>query len=58
MEFLGKGGDRTWLKGIQNLPAKISNLLQLNKMLCHQPWYITEKHFEVNILLLLLLLLL
>ena len=52
MEFLSKGGDSTWLKGIQNLPAKISNLLQLNKMLCHQPWYITEKHFEVNILFL------
>lgn len=47
MEYRAKGGDPLWLKGLQYIPAKIYNLLQLNKMLCHQPWYITEKHFEV-----------
>ena len=48
MEFRSKGGNISWLKGIQDVPAKIQNLLLLNKMLCHQPWYITQEHFQVS----------
>ena len=47
MEFRAKGGNPLWLKGLQYIPTKIHNLLQLNKTLCHQPWYITERNFEV-----------
>ena len=46
-EFLKNQGDRQWLKGIQFLPAKIRSLLHLNKILAHQPWFITTDHIKV-----------
>lgn len=47
-EFIGKGGDPLWLKGVEHLPKRISNLLKLNMLLCHQPWVVSENHFKVN----------
>ena len=61
-EFLKNHGDKNWLKGIQFLPAKMRSLLHLNKILAHQPWFITTDRIKVctarKLLLLLLLLLL
>jgi sestrin len=43
-EFLANGGDPTWLKGIYHIPKKMSNLLELNCLLAHQPWLVTKNH--------------
>ena len=49
MEFISKGGDRAWLQGITpSLPDKVINLLNLNKMLCHQPWNVDEQYFKAS----------
>lgn len=46
-EFLKNHGDKLWLKGIQFLPARIKNLLHLNKVLAHQPWLVKTQHIKV-----------
>ena len=48
-EFLKNRGDKLWLKGIQYLPAKIKNLLYLNKVLAHQPWLVKTQHIIVRV---------
>ena len=48
MEFISKGGDKEWLQGIASLPDKVANLLDLNKMLCHQPWNVNEQYFKAS----------
>lgn len=47
-EFLKNQGNKQWLKGIQFLPRKIRNLLQLNKILAHQPWFVKTEHVKVR----------
>ena len=47
-EFMCNGGDPSWLEGgIQRLPAKILNMLTVNKLLAHQPWLVTPEHMKV-----------
>jgi sestrin len=46
-EFLQNGGEATWLKGIDHVPKKISNLLEINAILAHEPWKITRDHVAV-----------
>ena len=43
-EFLLKGGDPTWLKGIAFAPKKLQSLAELNALLAHQPWLLTRHH--------------
>jgi len=45
-QFINEGGDRSWLKGIQNAPKKFRNLSTLNKFLAHAPWRITADLIE------------
>lgn len=47
-EFISKGGNPDWLKGIDYLPQRLLNILPLNTLLCHQPWNVSEKHFQVS----------
>lgn len=48
-EFLCNGGDSAWIEGgLQRLPAKILNLLTINKLLAHQPWLVTPEHMRVG----------
>jgi len=44
LEFLLNGGDPSWLQGVERLPRKLGNLLEVNALLCHQPWLITKDH--------------
>ena len=49
LDFLGCGGDPTWLKhGIaaSTLPPKLYALMELNELLAHQPWLITAEKME------------
>ena len=48
VEFLKNRGEKQWLQGIQFLPTKMRNLLFLNKVLAHQPWYVQAKHLKVS----------
>eukprot|EP01114_Cavostelium_apophysatum_P012588 TRINITY_DN2853_c0_g1_i3.p1 TRINITY_DN2853_c0_g1~~TRINITY_DN2853_c0_g1_i3.p1 ORF type:complete len:370 (-),score=89.81 TRINITY_DN2853_c0_g1_i3:57-1166(-) len=45
-EFLLNGGDVTWLEGIEceNIPKKLTHLLEINQILSHQPWLLTKDH--------------
>jgi len=43
-EFRLNGGAAKWLDGIENIPKKLSNLLQLNQILTHQPWVLSKDH--------------
>jgi hypothetical protein len=45
-EFLNAGGQKSWLAGLQHIPQKLSDLNELNKLLCHQPWLINRSHVE------------
>jgi len=48
-EFLLNGGDIMWLKGVDHLPKKMSNLLEINSILAHEPWKIRREHIEVMV---------
>jgi len=45
-EFLWNGGDPQWLKGLDYIPQKLVNILELNALLAHQPWLITKDHLS------------
>ena len=47
-EFLKNDGDPLWLKGLQHLPTKMLNLLKVNKLLAHQPWFIKPDNMKVK----------
>ena len=47
-EFLKNDGDPQWLKGLQYVPTKVVNLLTINKMLAHQPWFVKPTHMKVS----------
>jgi len=44
VEFKLNGGDINWLKGIDYVPPKMKNLMDILQILTHQPWLITKKH--------------
>jgi len=43
-EFILNGGDPNWLQGIDHIPKKLHNLLEIIQILSHQPWLITKDH--------------
>jgi len=43
-EFVLNGGNPKWLGGVANIPKKLANLLEINQLLCHQPWLISKQH--------------
>jgi sestrin len=46
-EFLLQNGPKSWLNGLENMPAKLKDLHDLNKLLCHQPWLVNQTHIQV-----------
>lgn len=50
-EFLAQGGDKSWLKGLQNIPQKLRNLYEVNKLLAHRPWLLNKSHIQVSVIL-------
>ena len=48
IEFLKQQGKKTWLQGLENIPAKLRALCEINKILAHQPWLLSASHIEVN----------
>lgn len=47
-EFISQKGKRSWLSGIENIPQKLQDLNELNKLLCHQPWLINHGLIQVS----------
>ncbi|XP_046393938.1 sestrin homolog [Ischnura elegans] len=45
-EFLLQGGDQTWLKGLSQIPQKLRDLYEINKILAHRPWLLNKSHIE------------
>lgn len=45
-EFLLQNGQKSWLNGLDNIPQKLKDLSEINKLLCHQPWLINQNHIE------------
>ena len=48
IEFLKQQGDKTWLQGLEYIPAKLRALSEINKVLAHQPWLLSPGHIEVS----------
>eukprot|EP00117_Sycon_ciliatum_P005316 scpid87075/ scgid0586/ Sestrin-1; XPA26; p53-regulated protein PA26 len=46
-DFQDQQGDSSWLRGIDHLPRKLQNLLEVNKLLAHRPWLVNHKHMEM-----------
>jgi hypothetical protein len=40
------GGDPSWIESIANAPEKLQSILEMNAILAHQPWLLTEKHID------------
>ncbi|UYV61662.1 SESN1 [Cordylochernes scorpioides] len=45
-EFLLQGGNASWLLSLENIPQKLKNLLEVNKILAHRPWLLNKSHIE------------
>ena len=45
-EFTLQNGQHAWLLGLEHVPAKLTALNELNRLLCHQPWLIDHTHIE------------
>jgi hypothetical protein len=45
-EFLMQNGQKSWLNGLSQIPQKLKDLNELNKILCHQPWLINRSHID------------
>lgn len=45
-DFLNNGGDPLWIQDVKYLPPKISQLLEINSILAHQPWKLEPKHIR------------
>lgn len=50
-EFLKHGGDPRWLEGLENIPQKLRDIYEINKILAHRPWLLKQTHIEVMIFL-------
>ena len=48
IEFLKQQGNKTWLQGLDYIPAKLRALSTINKILAHQPWLLSPSHIEVR----------
>lgn len=46
IEFLKQQGEKTWLQGLDYIPAKLRALSAINKILAHQPWLLSPGHIE------------
>ncbi|XP_020627359.1 sestrin-1-like [Orbicella faveolata] len=46
IEFLKHQGNKTWLQGLDYIPAKLRALSVINKILAHQPWLLSPGHIE------------
>lgn len=46
IEFLKQQGNKTWLQGLDYIPAKLRALSTINKILAHQPWLLSPDHIE------------
>ena len=44
-EFLYQGGDPKWLRGLEHVPAKLTALNSINKMMAHRPWCLKKEDF-------------
>uniref|UniRef100_A0A182PDP8 eIF-4F 25 kDa subunit n=1 Tax=Anopheles epiroticus TaxID=199890 RepID=A0A182PDP8_9DIPT len=44
--FLANGGDPNWLNGVENIPAKLRAISDINKILAHRPWLLNKEHIE------------
>ncbi|XP_029725729.1 sestrin homolog isoform X1 [Aedes albopictus] len=45
-EFLNQGGERSWLNGLDCIPAKLRAICDINKILAHRPWLLNKEHIE------------
>ncbi|XP_055601644.1 sestrin homolog [Uranotaenia lowii] len=45
-EFLMRGGNPDWLKGLEHIPAKLRAIADINKILAHRPWLLNKEHIE------------
>jgi hypothetical protein len=45
-EFLSQKGNKSWLSGFEHIPNKLRDLHELNKLLCHAPWLISQNHIR------------
>ncbi|XP_076372702.1 sestrin-1-like isoform X8 [Tachypleus tridentatus] len=45
-EFLLQEGNKEWLNGLCQVPQKLRDLDELNKILAHQPWLFNKSHIE------------
>ncbi|XP_013784844.1 sestrin homolog isoform X2 [Limulus polyphemus] len=45
-EFLRQEGNKEWLNGLHQVPQKLRDLDELNKILAHQPWLFNKSHIE------------
>lgn len=45
-EFLLQEGNKEWLNGLCQVPQKLCDLDELNKILAHQPWLFNKSHIE------------
>uniref|UniRef100_A0A8D8UXZ2 Sestrin homolog n=1 Tax=Cacopsylla melanoneura TaxID=428564 RepID=A0A8D8UXZ2_9HEMI len=45
-EFLSQGGNQVWLKGLNNIPKKLRDLYEVNKILAHRPWLLNPQHLQ------------
>ncbi|KAI1294604.1 Sestrin-3 [Halotydeus destructor] len=39
-------GDMRWLQGLDQIPQKLRDLNEINKILAHQPWLFNKSHIE------------
>lgn len=46
LEFTSQKGNKSWLMGFENIPQKLKDINEVNKLICHQPWLINSSHIE------------
>eukprot|EP01102_Stenamoeba_stenopodia_P005015 TRINITY_DN15515_c0_g1_i1.p1 TRINITY_DN15515_c0_g1~~TRINITY_DN15515_c0_g1_i1.p1 ORF type:complete len:595 (-),score=85.03 TRINITY_DN15515_c0_g1_i1:166-1950(-) len=46
IEFIKSGGDPKWLLGLESVPTKIINILELMNIMAHQPWRLNVNHIS------------
>ncbi|KAK2715935.1 sestrin-2-like [Artemia franciscana] len=45
-EYLSKGGDPSWLQGLDAASQKLRKLSTINKVLAHRPWLLSTDHIK------------
>jgi sestrin len=43
-EFISKGGNKEWLRGLEKAPKKLQALAEINALMAHSPWLINKSH--------------